>query len=178
MWTNCNRNARIVVTPDDSGFLCMTATAHALIGASLAVKVTNPTIGIPLAILSHFIADLVPHWDEGTNHHTKSAARIRLEATADVLLGFIAVFLLFRNLVDPVYLYSMVIAAQLPDWLEAPSAWFNIKIPPFSWMDWLGHKLQSRLGLPWGLVTQVITVGILVLIAVTPDGIGQILAAR
>ena len=138
----------------------MTATAHALIGASIAARVTNPLLGIPLAIASHFIADLIPHWDEGTNHRKKSIERIRLEAAFDVLLGFGLVFLLFRNLVaDPVYLFSMVIAAQLPDWLEAPSAWFGIKIPPFSTMDWLGHKLQSRLQLPWGLVTQVVVVG-------------------
>lgn len=155
----------------------MTATAHALIGASLAVRVVNPVIGIPLAIASHFIADLIPHWDEGTNHRQKSIARIRLEATADVLLGFSLVFLLFGNLVDPVYLWLMVIAAQLPDWLEAPSAWFNIKVPPFSWMDWLGHKLQARLGLPWGLVTQVVVVGIMLLITLDFTEIGNSLAS-
>lgn len=156
----------------------MTATAHALIGASLAVRITNPLLGIPLAIISHFIADLIPHWDEGTNHRTKSMMRVRTEATFDVLLSFALSFLIFRNLVDPVYLFVMIIAAQLPDWLEAPSFFFGIKIPPFSWMDWLGHKLQSRLQLPWGLVTQAVIVGILVLVAVTPDGISQILAAK
>jgi hypothetical protein len=144
----------------------MTATAHALIGASLAVKIASPYLGIPLAIASHFIADLVPHWDEGTNHRQKSLNRIRLEAALDVLLGFALVFLLFRNRIEPVYLYSMVIAAQLPDWLEAPAAWFNLKIPPFSWMDWLGHKIQSRLQLPWGLVTQVVVVGLVLMISV------------
>lgn len=155
----------------------MTATAHALIGASLAVKVVNPAIGIPLAIISHFVADLIPHWDEGTNHRQKSMTRIRLEATADVLLGFVLVFLLFRNFTDPIYLFAMVIAAQLPDWLEAPSAWFNIKIPPFSWMDWLGHKLQSRLALPWGLVTQIVVVGIMLLITLDFTDVGNSLAS-
>jgi len=58
----------------------MTATAHALIGASLAVKIINPIFGIPLAILSHFIADLVPHWDAGTNHKQKSLARPLVDA--------------------------------------------------------------------------------------------------
>jgi len=147
----------------------MTATAHALIGASLAAKITNPIIGIPIAILSHFIADLIPHWDAGTNHREKSMNRLRFEATLDVLLGLALVFLIFRNLVDPIYLFAMVIAAQLPDWLEAPSWMFNIKIPPFSWLDWLGHKLQSRLQLPWGLVTQVITVGLLIIYAIYPN---------
>lgn len=154
----------------------MTATAHALIGASLAVKIANPILAIPLAILSHFIADLVPHWDAGTNHKQKSLNRLKLEAAADVLLGFALVYLIFRNLADPVYLFVMVIAAQSPDWLEAPSWMFNIKIPPFSWLDWLGHKLQTRMQLPWGLVTQVIIVGLLVVYAISPRNLGQVLA--
>ena len=63
----------------------MTATAHALIGASLAVKITNPYIGLPLAIASHFVADMIPHWDAGTNHKKKSLMRLRAEAALDVL---------------------------------------------------------------------------------------------
>ena len=95
----------------------MTATAHALIGASIASRVINPLIGIPLAIASHFAADLIPHWDAGTNHKQKSLMRLKLEATVDVLVGFALVFLIFRSSVEPVYLFSMVLAAQLPDWL-------------------------------------------------------------
>lgn len=141
----------------------MTATAHALIGASLAVKLTNPFIGIPIAILSHFLADLVPHWDAGTNRRKKTIQRLRMEAAADVLLGFGAAFLIFSTIVDPVYLFVMIIAAQLPDWLETPSSKFGIRIPPFTWVENLGHKLQSRKQLPWGLVTQVVIVGALIL---------------
>lgn len=155
----------------------MTATAHALIGASIAVKVTNPLLGIPLAILSHFVADLIPHWDARTNHKQKSRTKLVIEATIDVLLGFALVSLLFRNLVDPAYLFAMVIAAQLPDWLETPSWMFGIKIPPFPWLDWLGHKLQSRLQLPWGLVTQIIVVGLLLFVALPVD-LPQILASN
>lgn len=139
----------------------MTATAHALIGASIAAKISNPVIGIPLAILSHFIADLVPHWDAGTNHRKKSSMRLKMEAAADVLLSMALTVLFFWGRVEPIYLFTMVFAAQLPDWLEAPSWMFGLKIPPFSWLDYLGHKLQSRMQLPWGLVTQIVTVGII-----------------
>ena len=162
---NGHKCDKIVFTNQNFLVFSMTATAHALIGASIAVKVANPILGIPLAIFSHFIADLIPHWDAGTNHRQKSMTRLRLEATIDVLLGFILVFLIFRNLTNPVYLFAMVFAAQLPDWLEAPSFMFGIKIPPFTWLDWLGHKIQSRAQLPWGLVTQIVIVATLVLLA-------------
>ena len=139
----------------------MTATAHALIGASLALKLANPYIGIPAALISHFIADMVPHWDAGTNHRKKTKLRLQIEATADVVIGFVLVFLLFRNHVDPLYLYSMVIVAQLPDWLESPYSMLGLNIPPFSTVHALQHRIQSRMQLPWGLVTQVVSVGII-----------------
>lgn len=155
----------------------MTATAHALIGASIAARISNPYIGIPLAIASHFIADLVPHWDAGTNHKKKSALRLKMEAAADVLLGFALAFLIFRTVVNPNYLFIMIISAQLPDWLEAPSWMFGFKIPPFSWMDYLGHKLQTRMQLPWGLVTQVVIVGLIVILTVDIISVSQSLLA-
>lgn len=145
----------------------MTATAHALIGASIAVKVANPLLGIPLAIASHFAADLIPHWDAGTNHKKKSGLRLKVEATLDVLLGFALVLIFFNSqvLANPIYMFTMVIAAQLPDWIEAPAWAFNINVPPFSWMKTISHKVQTRMQLPWGLVTQIVTVGLLVLYA-------------
>lgn len=155
----------------------MTATAHALIGASIAVKVTNPLLGITIAILSHFIADLIPHWDAGTNHKMKSALRLKIEATFDVLLGFFLSYLIFFPLVDPVYLFIMIIAAQLPDWLEAPYFMFGIKIPPFTWFRTLGSKLQTRMQLPWGLVTQIVTVGLLIFYALSTTTIPRALAS-
>ncbi|OGD83499.1 hypothetical protein A2775_01285 [Candidatus Curtissbacteria bacterium RIFCSPHIGHO2_01_FULL_39_57] len=155
----------------------MTATAHALIGASIALKVTNPLLGIPIAILSHFIADLIPHWDAGTNHKKKSLTRLKMEAAADVLLGFLLAYLIFWKFVDPEYLFVMIIAAQLPDWLEAPSWMFGFKVPPFSWLDWLGHKLQSRMQLPWGLVIQIVVVGLIIYFAFSNSNIFEALAA-
>ncbi len=143
----------------------MTATAHALIGASLAAKVVNPLLGIPLAIISHFILDLVPHWDAGTNHRKKTKTRLKIEATADVLLGFGLSYLFFAWTVNPIYLFVMIIAAQLPDWIEAPYWIMGVNLPPFTWMYQISHRVQSRMQLPWGLVTQIIVVGLALLIA-------------
>src|SRR3972149_1591709 len=133
-------------------FFYMTATAHALIGASLAAKFSNPLLGIPLAILSHFLVDIIPHWDLGTNHKNKSLARLRIEAVFDVLLGFGLSFLIFSRAVDPIYLFVMIVAAQLPDWLEAPAFMFNINVPPFSWMDWLLLENRFKNDLPRGVI--------------------------
>ncbi len=156
----------------------MTATAHALIGASIAAKVTNPILAIPIAIISHFVADFIPHWDAGTNHRQKTKSRLRLEATLDVVLGFAAAFLIFGRVVDPTYLFIMIIAAQLPDWIEAPSWMFGLNVPPFSWMNWASHNLQSRMQLPWGLITQIVTVGLMILFALGPSSVSNAVAFK
>lgn len=155
----------------------MTATAHALIGASIASLISNPLLAIPLAITSHFAADLVPHWDAGTNRRKKTIMRLRIEAAFDVLLGFALAFLIFGSFVSPGYLFVMIVAAQLPDWLEAPSSKFGLNVPPFSWVEWLGHRLQNRMQLPWGLVTQVVIVGAIVAFAVSKSSLAVQLAS-
>ncbi|MBI3342191.1 hypothetical protein HY024_03650 [Candidatus Curtissbacteria bacterium] len=145
------------------GFLIsMTATAHALIGAAIASKIPNPYISIPLAIISHIALDLVPHWDASTNRRSKSIMRLRLEATFDVLLGFSLAYLLFWNRADPAYTFAVIVAAQLPDWLQAPHVMYGNKFPLFYWAYWVSHNTQTKMQLPWGLVTQIVTVGVVV----------------
>ncbi len=156
----------------------MTATSHALIGASIASIISNPIIGLPIAFASHFAADLVPHWDAGTNHRKKTKLKLAVESAFDVILGFALVFLIFRNLASPTYLFFMVIAAQLPDWLKTPSDIFGLDIPPFSWMDYLSHKLQNRMQLPWGLVTQIVVVGAIVALSLSTKNADSFLAFR
>src|SRR5690242_2115662 len=41
----------------------MTATNHALSGAVIALAVKNPVLAIPLAFVSHFVLDLLPHYN-------------------------------------------------------------------------------------------------------------------
>lgn len=153
----------------------MTATAHALVGAVLASKIVNPAIGIPAAFISHFVMDAVPHWDFGTNWRQKSKLRLYIESAIDVIFGFSLVFILFRNLADPVYLWSMVIFAQLPDWLEVPAWYFNIKMAPFTWAQKLQDVIHNKLALPWGLAVQGI-VAVMVLWALNLTPVGPLLA--
>lgn len=41
----------------------MTATNHALTGAVIAVAINKPIIALPIALLSHFALDSLPHWN-------------------------------------------------------------------------------------------------------------------
>ena len=145
----------------------MTATGHALIGTVIAAKVGNPTLAIPIAIASHFLADALPHWDTGTNKTTKSKRLFLIESFFDVLLGFILSWLLIVWIFPSTnlgYAFLIIIMAQLPDWLTAPYLFFNMKFFPFANIYHFQKKFDTTLGLPWGFVNQVVVILALIFI--------------
>jgi hypothetical protein len=49
----------------------MTATNHAVTGVAIALAVKQPALAIPLAFLSHFLLDMIPHYNPaGATKHT------------------------------------------------------------------------------------------------------------
>lgn len=146
----------------------MTATSHAILGTVIAAKIGNPALAIPIAIVSHLAADAIPHWDVATNRGKKDIKKLVFDLFADVLLSFILSFvilsLLFPN-TSLSYAFLVIIAAQLLDWITGPYYLFdyllNIHPPPFSWFYGLQKKFDHKLDKPWGIITQV---GVVILV--------------
>lgn len=108
----------------------MTATNHALTGAVIALAIKRPELAIPLAFLSHFALDAIPHynppklharqfhalevsWAKKFNDHT-----FRLIFATDMfLLALITLSLLLVNVanVSNWTLLFSIAAAILPD---------------------------------------------------------------
>jgi hypothetical protein len=135
----------------------MLDASHALIGASLAKLIPNPYLGLPLSLISHFLTDLIPHWDLHTRSEPRPKTQLIMFSLCDAGLGYLLGYLLFPQ-VSFYYLMSMMFVAQLPDWLEAPFHVFHWHFPPFSSIKKLQSRLHCKLGLPWGLITQVLTI--------------------
>lgn len=135
----------------------MLATSHALVGATLVRVIPDPRISLPLAFLSHFFLDRIPHWDTATDIKSRPLYQTCLLTVLDVLFGFFLVFLLFSS-TSPVLLFWGILAAQIVDWVESPYYFLNWQFPPFSWIYQLQSLNHHRQALPWGLVTQVILV--------------------
>ncbi|QQG43226.1 MAG: hypothetical protein HYW45_03425 [Candidatus Daviesbacteria bacterium] len=142
----------------------MTATAHALIGGAIASGVSNQPLGIALSFASHPLADLIPHWDFGWGWRKKSKLKLFLESAFDLGLGLFLSYFIFGINTDFKYFLACVFVSEVWDIMEAPYWLFNLKIPPFSWMYNIQHNLQGKAVLPWGIVTQVSTLVILVLL--------------
>jgi len=146
----------------------MLLTPHTLVGLAIAKQVPNPFISAPLALLSHFIGDLIPHWDFFTNGHeprTKKNIAIALDFSLGLSLGLV---MMARAWPDgsagspfpwQSFNYGLcAFMACLPDGLEAPKVllgrdwWVANKV--LAWQ----HRFHNRAQLPWGAVPQVVLV--------------------
>lgn len=136
----------------------MTSTAHSLVGAAIAAKLGNPVLAIPLVFASHFLLDCVPHWDTGTSWHDRPKKVTFVYSALDVFLGIGLSLLLFAPGVNPLYLLLMIFISTLPDWLQSPYIFWNIKLPPFYWFYKLQSKLNSKDGSWFGIATQLVIV--------------------
>lgn len=142
----------------------MTATAHALVGASIATMIPNPAIALPLVFLSHFLLDKIPHWDPLTNKLNKTFPRILTEIGFDYVISYVLVILIFGVLFQSQNLPYLLLAAfisQLPDTLEAPYILTKKHFPVFYQLYQVQHwfhdvLFNARLKAPWGIVTQVV----------------------
>jgi len=143
----------------------MTATAHAVVGTLIAARFSDPLVSVPLSFVSHYLTDIIPHWDSSTNRVKKSEKRHLIEAMIDggvglVISGFVYFYIF--GLTDYFYLYLVVGFSLLPDILTVFTR-FIIKKKNVLW-DWnnnLQKKLNRKMQLPWGILTQVIAVGVI-----------------
>lgn len=143
----------------------MLDSSHALIGASIAKLVPNPYLGLPLSLLSHVLADYVPHWDFNTRKVKRSKLTLIALSLTDAFIGFSLGYLLFKSSVNPVYLFTMMFTAQLPDWLEAPYHVFDWKFFPFNYIKHFQSVHHHKLDLPWGLIIQILVTAFLAILS-------------
>ena len=142
----------------------MTATAHALVGGAIAYSVQNPALGIPLSLLSHPVLDIIPHWDFGWGWRKKTKLKLFCEASLDLTVGIVASYAVFGQFINIYYFLACVLGSILWDLLEIPYWFFNWRFFPFSTLHSIQHHIQGRAKLPWGILTQVVTVGIFIII--------------
>ncbi len=139
---------------------------HTLIGAAIGAKIGSPLLALPLSLASHFIVDLVPHWNPSLYTETKKYGRPSIRSTViivfDVILSLIFGFGI-ASLFLPDYTKAIVIIltaflAVLPDVIEG--FYFYLKVE-WKWLIKLiefQHSHQGKAGLVVGSLTQLVTI--------------------
>lgn len=144
----------------------MTFIAHAVIGATIAYKINNPYLAGSLSVISHFLCDMIPHWDLGTFWRNRPKIITGILAIIETVIAVLGTYIVFNKLVPSASLLMISIFFSLvPDWLEAPYFMFK-KAPKFFYYV---YKFQSyvhmRLKAPAGIFTQIAVVGIFLYVA-------------
>jgi hypothetical protein len=100
----------------------MTATNHALTGAAIGLLVGNPLIAIPLAIASHFICDIIPHFGSQDSSVSWIGSKpFKIYLVIDALICIALVVLLYAS--HPLHWQTAAVsafAAASPDFFWIP----------------------------------------------------------
>lgn len=100
----------------------MTSTAHAIVAGAIASKFPDPMVAASVSFISHFVMDLIPHWDMGTNWKGRKKHATGVLAILETMTGITIAYLVYNARVPLPHLALSVFVSLLPDWLEAP--WF------------------------------------------------------
>lgn len=99
----------------------MRAINHALTGAVIGLSVSNPLVALPLAFLSHFVLDAIPHFDpEGSDESLFRTSTFSYLLIFDAILCSLLVLFLF--------------VAVPGDWLRASTCAFLGASPDLFWI--------------------------------------------
>ncbi len=142
----------------------MILSVHLLVGAAIATRIQNPIWGLPLAFLSHFFLDFLPHREYTTlprdlrKERWKATPTTILKIIIDFSIGVSILLILSKN---KILALSGGFLAILPDFdsviLLFPSL---LKIPPmrlfFSFHSKPLHFLSNKkISLFWKIFSQI-----------------------
>lgn len=114
----------------------MTATNHFITGALVATSIQKPILALPLAFLSHFALDALPHFGD-SNYRNKLKFFYRVWAIDFIVLMAILIWTLFNAPIwisfagfiatspDLVWVYRFYVMERLGKKQKTIKNWFN-----------------------------------------------------
>lgn len=144
----------------------MLETPHVFIGAAIATKIPNPLIAIPLAFASHFVLEMVPHWNPHLNTETEKFGHVTKRSTwivvADSTLALVSgSYVAYQALPNTGHAITILLAcfaSILPDLVEAPYFFLRFKNKLIAKWIALQKSIQSDTTFFPGSLTQFIVI--------------------
>lgn len=144
----------------------MLETPHVLVGVAIATKIPDPIIALPLAFASHFVLDVIPHWNPHLNtelirygHVTrKSTVIVAVDVAISLALGLLVALNFSQNSSHMLTIALGGLAGVLPDVIEGP--YFFLKWRSKLIQRWLAFQksIQTDTTVVPGLSTQLATI--------------------
>ncbi len=142
----------------------MVELPHTIVGAALAAKIGNPALALPLALGSHFVLDMLPHWNPHLRTEKKTLGDLRPKTKRIIMLDVVvstAVGVAIATTVLPDVKHFIVVLlgaflAVLPDVLEGPYFFFNQKNKVVTRLLDFQKSLQFDVPFVPGVLTQLL----------------------
>lgn len=144
----------------------MLELAHALTGGVLAYRIGNPALSLPLSFASHFLLDLLPHWNPHLSKEKKMHGFISQKTiflvTLDCFIGLVlGLFIAFKSLPDLSKFITVVAGCFfgiLPDLIEAPFFFLNQRSKLLKKIVDFQNKIQFNVSFWPGITFQTLYV--------------------
>lgn len=146
----------------------MLSTPHLLVGAAIVAAIPNPAISLPLAFLSHYALDSIPHWDGSpkTPFNKKTIAGI----TLDYAFGAGLIFLLTLGLPNQYYIWFGAFLGTAPDFILGAYRHFEKFFSQYNFIrisNEFHMGIQRNVPFKKGFIISVITSVISILIIIS-----------
>jgi hypothetical protein len=139
---------------------------HTAVGAVIGSRIPDPWIALPLALASHFLLDLIPHWNPDLYLEKKKDGRVARESLyliiADVLasliLGSTVAWHFWPDVKRISLIYLTCLFTVLPDVDESLYFFSGINHPFLLRLVKFQRRHQGRTGKKLGLAIQLAVV--------------------
>lgn len=146
---------------------------HTIIGATIASKIPNPFISIPLAFLTHLPLDLTPHWNPSLYKETKKHGRPTRKSTQLVMIdtflslgvGFFLASRVMPNVYHAISIILACFAAVVLDVIEGFYFFLGVRSRFLENLIKFQSRYQTRVSVLPGLLVQgmVVALGFFIL---------------
>jgi hypothetical protein len=137
---------------------------HAIVGIAIAKAIPNPLIAIPLAVGSHFVLDMLPHWNPHffteTQKFGKPTKKSTDFATVEIICAGIVSFALaltqWPDIGRVLFFYTAAIAGMSPDLVKIPFFFLKVRTGMLKKYVLFERSIQNDAEPPLGIITQVL----------------------
>lgn len=142
----------------------MLEAPHVLVGVAIATKFPHPALAIPLAIGSHIVLDMLPHWNPHLNTEMKTHGRVSNQSKAVIYvdlavslaaIGFFS-YQALPNMSHAILIGATGFASMVPDLVEAPYFFFKWKTRLLERWILFQKAIQTDAGPVFGILTQIV----------------------
>ena len=128
---------------------------HTVTALWITTKISDPLLVFVLAIVSHFLLDIIPHGDEDlgkyANHKNRKINYLLKVGSFDALvsIGLVYFYVMKYPNVDSMIIYAAILGAWLPDALWVGIELFKIKF--LMWFVRFHSKIHYMIGYDYPL---------------------------